>query len=326
MADGTGAEHDKPLIASDVDRLIAGAGVRVRSAPGDVLVNKSPEQQNMVVGAGFDLYAPKGGRAHADGLFAYCMDQHEDVPPRDARYDVLGPASALAGSWPQFDALARVAEEVARRQLEPGIGFSGPGGANDAIWAVTDASPPTTEEGRTILAAVGVAFDAAFFAGSPRLGNPNAASPTTGAVTTDGVVPAPPVERGGSVPEPGYPLPAARLSYLGLASTAVRANRRGALTLRSLMDGSATTYAIAVSRRGGRVVRLPRGTARSLTLSPGPQIDVLRLPRLRAGAYVLTLTDPGGKAKRLGFRARRRLAPAPRSGCGGRSCRGRTRP
>jgi hypothetical protein len=335
MADGTGADHSKPIIPSDVDRLIAGAGVRLRSNPGDVLANKNGDQQNMVVGAPLDMYAPKGGRSHRDGLFAYCVDLHKHAPAAGAVYDVMGTAAGLAAAHPEYAALARVVEEIGRRQLaDPALGTSGPLGANDAIWAITDASEPFQEEARAILAAAGVAFDPAAFAGSPHFGNPNAGSPTTAAVTETGVVPATPVDRSGGPTDVGYPLPAARLGYLRLARSVLRARRRGALALRSLQDGSATRYDVALlrKRRGGRTVPVRRATLAQLTIPSGPQVSAIRLPRLAPGGYVLTLTGSGLRTRRLAFRAVTRLRavskpkPGRRSGCGGRSCPGRRRP
>ncbi|MDO8210615.1 hypothetical protein [Conexibacter sp. CPCC 206217] len=301
MADGTGAEHDKPIIPGDVDRLIASAGVRMRANPGDVLANKSAEDQNMVVGAPLDLYAPKGGTVHRDGLFAYCIDLHRHVPKTEGRFDVLGPAAALATTYPQYAALQQIVDEIARRQADPAVGLGGPLGANDAIWAVTDASPLSSPEGEAILAAAGVAFDAAAFAGSPHFVDPNAAGATTAGVSPTGVLPAVAADRTPPALDPALALPAARLGYLRLRSGRVRANRRTAVTLRSLQDGSATRWSVTLQRRGGSLKSAR--TLPALTLPAGPDVNVIRLPRLKRGHYRLVLSSPDGGTRRLAVTA-----------------------
>lgn len=303
MADGTGADHNKPIIPSDVDRMIANAGVRLRADPGDVLANKNAEDQNLVVGAPLDMYAPKGGTSHRDGLWAYCTDLHRHVPKTEGRFDVLGSAASLAAAgYPQYAALQRVAEEVSRRQLaDPSLGASGPAGANDAIWAVTDGAPTLSDEGTAILAAAGVAADDPSFSSSPHFNDPNAAGPTTAAVTPTGVLPAVAADRTPPTLAAGLALPAARLGYLKLSSSRVRANRRTALTLRSLQDGSATRWSVTLLRRGKPLAR--GGTLPGLTIPTGPDLNVIRLPRLKRGRYTLLLSGAGGAVHRLGISA-----------------------
>ena len=105
---------------------------------------------------------------------------------------------------------------IARRQAA-GADSSGPLGAVDAVWAVTDAFEPTGEAA-SILAAAGVAFNRQRFEQTPHLGDPNAAGAGTAAVTAAGVLPtiasdsSPPPERLGSTD-----LRAPRLEYAALA-------------------------------------------------------------------------------------------------------------
>ena len=125
------------LLQSDVDALIARAGVHLSAVPGDLVVNKDGSQQNLGVGAPLDLFAPRGGTAHADGLYAYCIDLSRHIPQRGKGYDVLGPASGLRAA--QMTALQKVLEEIGRRQVSSELV---PDGAQGAMWAVTDSSPP----------------------------------------------------------------------------------------------------------------------------------------------------------------------------------------
>jgi hypothetical protein len=174
MSGGNGKDNAKQLSSSDVDRLIANAGVHLHADPGDVLLNKDSNQQNMVVGAAFDLYAPEGGKAHRNGLYAYCTDLNRHLPGTESRFDVLGPAGAQGGAYPQYLALQLVAEEIARRQVSTGNLIGGPPGANSAIWAITDGLDPMyDDDARSILAAAGVTFDPVSFSASPHFNDPN---------------------------------------------------------------------------------------------------------------------------------------------------------
>ncbi|MDO8189472.1 hypothetical protein Q5424_26280 [Conexibacter sp. JD483] len=297
MADGTGYDHDKPIIARDIDALIAKAGVRMKANPGDVILNKDGGEQNFIVGAPLDLFAPKGQTAHRDGLFAYCIDLGRHIPVPGARFDVLGPAAGLAGTYPTLDALRRLAETVA---AQPSAGLAGPTGANDAFWAVSDGSAPSSDEGRALLAAAGVTFDEATFKAGPHFSNPNAGAEKTAGVTTDGVLPALPADTTAPPPEPVY-RPVA-LSYLKLAGGRVRAGRRTAVTVRSLLDGPVQRWSVTLLRRGK-----PAASGKALpllTLTPGPSLSVVRLPKLKAGRWLLVLRrDDGGATRRLAITA-----------------------
>ena len=180
MGSGKKGSH---LLKSDVNALVAQAGVHLHAAPGDLLANKSGDQQNLGVGAPLDLFAPRGGTAHRDGLFAYCVDLHRHVPAAGSGLDALGPAAALPG--PNMPQLQAVLETVARHQ---GPGLDPPPGAQDAIWAVTDGAGPFQAEGQAILTEAGIAGP---LAGTSHFDDANAGSPDTAAVGPAGVLPAP---------------------------------------------------------------------------------------------------------------------------------------
>jgi hypothetical protein len=308
MGDGSGDDNAKPLDPRDIDALIAHAGVHLRANPGDVLLNKDRAQQNMVVGAGLDVYAPAGGKAHRDGLFAYCTDLSRHIPARESRFDVLGPASALAAGYPQYDALQKVTAEIGRRQLAPGADRSGPAGANNAIWAVTDAFEPTDPDAASILASAGVPYDPVAFSASPHFDDVNAAGAATAAVTPTAVAPAIPADRSRTlVAGDPFGLPAPALRYLALSSRRVRFGRHPKLVVLSLQDGSATRLTtLLLSRRGSPAKRTR--VLGALTIAPGPQRNVIRLPVLRIGSYKLALVGPANNRHTLGFKVVRRRA------------------
>ncbi|MCW2951213.1 MAG: hypothetical protein JWQ48_383 [Conexibacter sp.] len=301
MADGTGKQNGKPIIPKDIDGLIARAGVRLHASPGDVLLNKDPTQQNMVVGAALDMFAPSGGRAHRDGLYGYCIDLTRHIPAVTSRFDVLGRAADQG--FPQYVALQKVAEELGRRQLDPANGANAPASANQAIWAVTDGLTPEFDPATaSLLAAAGVTYDAAAFSASPHFNDPNAGGPSTAAVTPTGVLPATPADRSRrlAVGDP-YALAPPKLRYLALGPRTVRAGRRTTVTLRSWQEGSATRVSLALVVRRGKRTK-PAGSFGSVTIATGPDLHVIRLPRLHAGRYTLLLTGARKTAvRRLGL-------------------------
>lgn len=169
------------LTQADVDRFAAFGADRltIESKPGDVLLNKNGSDQNLAVGAPFELTVEPGKPGHADGLVAYCIDLRRHSPGEGDGFDVLGPAAAQPEAAMQH--LQRVLEVAAR--LQPAALESTPG-AQDAIWRITDDTP--LDDGAAIYAMAGVP-DETFNA--PHFDNPNAASPETRAVGTTGVLP-----------------------------------------------------------------------------------------------------------------------------------------
>lgn len=296
MGDPTGRDSGKRFLPVDVDAWIANAGVHLHASPGDVLLAKNKDEQNLVVGNPLDLYAPKGRTAHRDGLYAYCADAHRQTPTPGNAYDVLGPAGAQGGEYLK---LQRVTEEIARRQI-PGR-LDGPSGAIFAVWAVTDGEDPDADA-QSILNAAGVVYDKNAAANSPHFDDPNASSPTTAAVTPTGVVPPVAADRS-RAPDTTDPLalPAQQVNYLKLNPRSVRAGRRGTLTLLSIADGSATRWSVTVLRGRGKSLKGALAVG-GLTIPVGPATTAIKLPKLRRGSYTLLLTGPDG-ARRLSFRA-----------------------
>ncbi|HYH52516.1 MAG TPA: thioester domain-containing protein [Solirubrobacterales bacterium] len=174
------------LTQADVNRfaLMGAKRLTIESKPGDVLLNKGGADQNLAVGAPFELTVEPGKRGHADGLVAYCIDLRRHSPSEGDGFDVLGPAGTQPESAMQY--LQRVLEVAARLQTTT---LTETPGAQDAIWRITDDS--VLDDGATIYGLAGVPNETF---NAPHFTNPNAASPETRAVSTTGVLPkAPPV-------------------------------------------------------------------------------------------------------------------------------------
>lgn len=262
------------LLPSDVNALVAQAGVHLRGDPGNVLANKSGDDQNLGVGAPLDMFARRGGTAHRDGLWAYCIDLTRHVPKEGTVLDVLGPAASLPGA--NMAQLQAVLEVVGRHQ----VGTSGPEGAQGAIWAVTDATPGVTPESQALLSEAGIAGP---LAGTTHFANPNAASPDTAAVDTTGVIPAPVV-----TPE-APPVVVPRLDAARLLTSRIRAGRTNRVRLALSVGVTGGRLTVVVQKRsGGRFRTVGRFPAR--TVAAGDSFPGLQFPPLAAGAYRLRVS------------------------------------
>jgi hypothetical protein len=285
MADGSGKDNTKSFLSSDLDDFVARAGVRMNAQPGDILLNKSGGDQNLGVGAALSMFAPRGQSVHRDGLFGYCIDLHKGIPSSGG-FDVLD--SAAANGVTNFGALRAVLAEIARRQAA-GADSSGPLGAVEAVWAVTDAFEPTGEAA-SILAAAGVTFNQQRFEQTPHLDDPNAAGAGTAAVTTAGVLPAlasdssPPPERLGSTD-----LRAPRLEYAALAKRRIRPGKHRRLALRTVVARSDALVTIRArhKKRGKAAGKRARGV--TVTLPVGPNVETVRVRVRRPGRYRLVI-------------------------------------
>ena len=146
------AKKGSRLLTSDVNAFVAQAGVHLHADPGDLLANKDPDQQNLGVGAPLDMFAPRRGKAHRDGLWAYCLDLARHKPEAGGGLDVLGPAASLPGA--NMAQLQAVLEVVGRHHAELA---SNPYRAQEAIWVVTDAADGLVTDPQSLLAEAGVA-------------------------------------------------------------------------------------------------------------------------------------------------------------------------
>jgi hypothetical protein len=291
------ATTDNPnstVLKSDLDDIIARAGVHVIARSGDTVANKSGDQQNLGVGAALDLFAPRGGSAHADGLVAYCVDFHRGIPSSGVGFDVLGPAKDLGS--PQLVALQRVLEEIGRRQatlpLNSAAHGGTPPGAQDAVWAVSDGKQPS-QAAQAILDAAGVTFDQQSFSQTPHYDDPNASGSDTAAITPTGVVAGIQVDRS---PPPSGPIggedPAALATGRLLAARAVIDRRRRTVDLRVAVDSPQETIAVGLVRRKAHGKAQPLG---AVSVEGGIAKTTLTLARkLRAGRYRAVLQSSAG--------------------------------
>ena len=258
------------LLRSDVNALVRQAGVHLRGDPGDLLANKSGDQQNLGVGAQLDMFAPRGGKAHRDGLWAYCVDLSRHIPATGSGFDVLGPAASLPGAnMPQLQA---VLQAIGRRQAGTA---SVPEGAQEAVWAVTDNAGDVSPATQAILMEAGVAGP---LAGTSHFGNPNAGSPDTAAVSTAGVIPAP------TVAPDTLPVVVPRVDQARLLTTRIRAKRTTRVRLAMSVGVTGGRLRVLVQRRSGARFRtIGRFPLRKI--SAGDSFPGLQFPPLAAGAY-----------------------------------------
>jgi hypothetical protein len=228
----------------------------IHSKPGDLLTSKAGDQQNVVNGQSFDMILRRGGPpVHLDGMTVYCSDLSRHVPAKGIVYDVLGPVDELGN--PAMAALARVMEVINSRERGS---FSGvPAGAQDAIWRITDDSPPGAAA-RAILEEAGVPPDTdAVKFNAPHFNNPNAGSPNTGAVTPGAVLPA--LDLG--TPPARVRAPRPRLRGAAMLPRSSRRARRLLFTLQvTLAAGSGDRLTLALERRSGRRFRRVRRLGR----------------------------------------------------------------
>lgn len=268
------------LTPQDLRTLAGQAGVRLEAPAGDVLASKAGDQQNMGVGEPLNLFAPRGGRARADGLVAYCINFSDQPPVQGVGYDVVGPASSLPGAGgPQLQA---VLAHIATLPRKTG-GKGEREGGQDAVWAVTN--PGATREGAAAAILAGAGLPSTGGAGVADFPSGNAASADTAAVTPDGTVVA-------ALPQVAAP-PAARirLERVALSREVLRARRVTRVELTLQITGGGPVVVLRVQRRtsgGWRAV----GAFPPRRLGSGEVILGLNMPRLTAGDYRVRVTGP----------------------------------
>jgi hypothetical protein len=274
---GGAAERGAKLLRSDADDFAALAGVDVHAQSGDLLLDKNGTEQNFGVGADFDLFAPRGGHAHADGLVVYCIDLSKHIPSVGGGFDILGPARAQA--FPGMAQLQAVLEAAAR--AEPGPLQETPG-AQLAVWKVTDDTDVSWSPAAVaLLTSAGVAPDTPF-PNTAHFSDPNSGSPTTAAVTTSGVVPTTP-----AAAMPPAPRPVLKESIM--VPALFRPRHRASARLRLRLDLAPDHIAFAVVRGKRAAKKLG-----SREVAVGQTVLRLRLPALPAGSWRIRLTGTFG--------------------------------
>jgi hypothetical protein len=269
------ARKGSRLEKSDVNAIVSQAGVHLHADPGDLLANKDPDQQNMGVGAPLDMFARRGGKAHRDGLWAYCLDHARHTPDAGGGFDVLGPAASLPGT--NMAQLQAVLEVVGRHQAELA---SDSYRAQEAIWVVTDAADGLVTDPQSLLAEAGVAGP---LLGTSHFDDPNGGRPGTAAVSTTGVIPAP------RIAQEAPPVLVPRIDQVRLLTTRIRAGRTNRVRLALSIGVTGGRLRVAVqTRTGGGFRTVGRFPARSVTI--GDSFPGLQFPALAAGVYRLRIT------------------------------------
>ncbi|MFN8121093.1 MAG: hypothetical protein U0237_01555 [Thermoleophilia bacterium] len=270
----------RKLTKGDLKTLAGQAGVRLEAPAGDVLANKAGDQQNMGVGEPLNLFAPRNGKAHADGLVAYCINLSDHIPAQGVGFDVIGPASSLPG--PGGQQLQAVLDHIATLPRAEG-GKGERDGGQEAVWAVTNPSFAREGAAAAILAAVGLPPTGG--AGVTDVSSANAASAGTGAVNADGTV-AP------ALPEvPAPPAVPIRLERATLSREVLRAGRANRVELTLQITGGGPTVVLRVQRRAGARWR-GVGNFPARKVGAGEVILGLNMPRLTAGEYRVKVTGP----------------------------------
>jgi hypothetical protein len=284
---------DGQLQGSDAQFLASLAGILLTDSPGDLLGNKDGTAQNLVTGSNFRLFVPQGGNAHANGIVTYCTDLHRHVPKEGIRFDVLGPA----GEHPEpgMQALARLMPVVAAHQAEP---LQPTQGAQDAVWRVTDDTPPTGQ-GQALLLEAGVNPDPETQTySSPHFNDPNAGSPETAGISASGTIDP-------TLPSlPPDPLAVAHFTKLRLLGGAPRARQPHTLLVLDFeLSGPGQSIRLELLRKLGRRF-LRFAEVSTLSLPHGRSELLVAVRPLPAGSYRLLATAGSGERRSVSFSAR----------------------
>jgi len=272
--------------------------INVHAEPGEILVSKDGQKQNLANGEAFDLTVTRDGPpAHRDGMYVYCVDHARGTPFEGAAFDVLGPAAELGD--PAMSALARVLDVVARRRKAT---LGSVPGAQGAVWRVTDDTSPDLSQdpdARSILEEAGIEpdpFKQKFNA--PHYGNPNGGSPDTGAITPSSVVGPPAL--GPTLPRVARPRP--RLSRVAVSPRRMRRARRVLVALRiTLAVGAGDRITVTLERAAGRRFRRVRRLAKR-RVGDGQTTLPLLLRGLKPGSYRVRVKGSRGRARLASFR------------------------
>jgi hypothetical protein len=302
---GANALPDSKFFQSDIDKLANSAtAVDIHADSGTVVANKATGDQSLAVAGPFDLHVQPDKPAHADGLAGYCIDLHRHSPKTGSRFDVVGKAGSLPD--PAMQALQKLLDVAERHQTHQGGGafrafdLTVPGG-QDAVWRITDDSPPG-DAAKALLQEAGISTDPdAQPFNATHITDPNAGSPDTASVSPTGVNPARPFS---TTPLPKPPPVKPRLLRARLVGTKpTHRARRARLRLEVVVDRADAVVSATLQRRLGRRARtLKRFKARKLLR--GFALFSLTGPKLKAGKYQLVLRDKLGSRRTVRFTVR----------------------
>ncbi|HEY8583388.1 MAG TPA: hypothetical protein VIL49_10590 [Capillimicrobium sp.] len=280
---GTGAyDACRKLSQRDIDWFAAQSGVQVTAQPGDLLLNKSPDKQNLGVGFQTIVFATPGSTTVANGISVYCLD-HDRAFPLDESFDV-GPAASEMPGYGGVLALLQLNARIATSLDDTTNAMQA------ALWNLTDAAPLATsgsaDEARALMAEAG-ATENSVPGGLPAIANPNAGSVDTGAVDASGAV-APTIPA-----EPATEPPLVRIAAAQLFPARLRASRATRADLLISTVGDVSQLTLRVERRVRRSWKEVRTLPGGAPPEAGQTTRSLNLGRLGRGRYRLMVTAAG---------------------------------
>jgi hypothetical protein len=294
---GTGANKKcRKLSPKDLDWFDTQAGTLVRVQPGETLLNKNESDQNFGVGFETIVFAAPGSTTVANGISAYCLD-HDRGIPFEGLFDV-GPKTS---EMPDYEGVAKLLAYSAST-AQPSLDDS-PAAMQAAIWNQTDGTPLLAtggaEEVQALMTGAGVTENTAG-TDLPRIDNPNAGSPSTGAVSASGeVLPTTPVAE---IEEPVI----VRFDTAQLYPKRFRAGQKSFGDLVVAANGNVDHLDITVQRKVGKRWKATK-TLPTRKFKPGTTTVQVPLGRLAAAKYrlVVSVAGPVGEAEQrtVGFSA-----------------------
>jgi hypothetical protein len=286
----------RKISPKDLDWLDSQAGTLVKAEPGETLLNKNEGTQNMGIGFESIVFAAPGSTTVANGISAYCLD-HDRGIPFEGLFDVGPKASELSG----YEGVAKLlAYNFANAQSSLD---DSPPAMQAAIWNQTDGTPLVSiggeEEVQALLTGAGVAENTAK-TDLAAIANPNAGSPTTGAVSASGEVLPPTLVA--EIEEPAV----VRLDAAQLYPKRFRAGKKAFGDLVVAANGNVSRLDIVVQRKFGKKWKQAKKLP-SRDFEPGTTTVQVPLGRLAAAKYrlVVSVSGPVGEAEQrtVGFSA-----------------------
>lgn len=285
---GTGAYAAcRKISKRDLDFFGEQAGTKVTAQPGESLLNKNESDQNLGVGFTTIVFTAPGHTTVANGVSAYCLD-HDRSIPIEGLFDVGPKVSEL----PDYEGVGKLLEYNAGLQ---GNLEDNPTGMQAAIWNLTAGAPLETsgvkDEAEALMASAGVAQNPALGVGLPAIADPNAGSPTTGAVSASGeVLPSTPEVETVETPQ------VVRLDVAEITPKHFRAGKKAFTDLVIAANGDVDHLDLAVQRKAGKSWKAAK-TLPSRRLEPGTTVLQLGLGRLQAAKFrlLVSLSGPFGE-------------------------------
>lgn len=141
----------------------------VHVLPGDLLVSRDEEEQDLGVTKPLDIYVPVGGTVTVGGLFTVCLELDHHAPSTDRIYDVTDNLSVAPPDRSSLAALRSLLQTATHTPAARGFALQ------SAAWALTNGSPFSDDAG-VLLTAAGLDPASLPSGGFPQLVNPNAGS------------------------------------------------------------------------------------------------------------------------------------------------------